>query len=123
MTNLLNLDELTELEREVLIRGVSYPVVERSVGVMLDSIKIAKASQRGAKKVTEEEFFGNMLKTLKTIIPDCPDEVLRGLTMKQMVAVLEFCNEDPNKMAAEAQAVGEAAGQPGEKGVTGLGEA
>lgn len=121
--NLLNLDELTELEREVQIRGINYPIVERSVGVMLDSIKIAKAAHRGGKKPTEEEFFGDMLKTLKTIIPDCPDEVLRGLNMSQMLAVLEFCNSDPNKLATEAVAAGVAAGQKEAEGVTSVGEA
>lgn len=109
MTDLLNLDELLEIEREVTIRGVNYPIVERSVGVMLDSLKIAKrqGSSRGGKKVSEEEFFQDMLKTLKTIIPDAPDEVLRGLTMRQMVAVLEFCNQNPEDLAEKVMKEGE----------------
>lgn len=111
MANLLNLDELLEIERTVLIRGVEYPIVERSVGVMLDSIKIANRASRRTKKMTEEEFFQDMLKTMKTIVPDCPDEVLRGLTMRQMMAVLEFCNTDPNKMAEEAVAAEQTKGE------------
>lgn len=121
--DILNLDELTELEREICIRGVNYPVVERSVGVMLDSIKIAKMTRAGAHKVDETEFFNNMIKTIRTIVPDCPEEVVRGLTMRQMVAIIEFCNQDPNKMAAEAAAAGVKEGQATEEGAVQLGEA
>jgi CRISPR/Cas system CMR subunit Cmr6 (Cas7 group RAMP superfamily) len=105
--DLLNLDELTELNRYVAIRGEQYQIVERSVGVLLDSMKVAKAAQQAGKNKTtngksEEVFFENMIKTIETIIPDCPSAVVRGLTMQQMFAVFEFANRDPNKMAEEA---------------------
>lgn len=103
--DLLNLDELTELKREVTIRGINYAVVERSVGVMLDSIRVAKmAAVKGKSKQTEDAFFENMIGTIQTIIPDCPLEIVRGLTMNQMVALFDFCNRDPNVMAEEALA-------------------
>lgn len=103
--DLLNLDELTELQREVTIRGVNYAVVERSVGVMLDSIRVAKmAMAKGKTKQAEDEFFESMIKTIQTIIPECPVEIVRGLTMGQMTALFEFCNADPQKMAEEALA-------------------
>lgn len=98
--DLLNLDELVELERHVNIRGVEYAVVERSVGVLLDSIKVAKSVAK--KNRNEEEFFESMIRTIRTIIPECPEEVVRGLTMAQMLAVFEFANRDPQKMAEEA---------------------
>lgn len=107
--DLLNLDELTELNRVVTIRGVEYAVVERSVGVLLDSIKVAKAATtKGKKGQSEEVFFENMIKTIHTIIPECPIEVVRGLSMPQMIAVFEFANRDPQKMAEEALASHEA---------------
>lgn len=107
--DLLNLDELTELERRVTIRGTEYAVVERSVGVMLDSLKVAKAAatKKGSKQ-SEEVFFENMIKTIQTIIPECPEAVVRGLSMAQMIAVFEFANQDPQKMAEEALASQEA---------------
>lgn len=106
--DLLNLDELTELERRVAIRGTEYAIVERSVGVMLDSLRVAKAATRGGKKQSEETFFENMIKTIQTIIPECPEAVVRGLSMAQMIAVFEFANQDPQKMAEEALANQEA---------------
>lgn len=121
MAQLLNLDELVELERTVLIRGIEYPIVERSVGIMLDSIKVAtraaKQKSNGVRQ-NEESFFTDMLKTLSTIIPDCPEIVLRGLTMRQMVAVLEFCNSNPEDLVKQAQAQGDQ-----EQGGTDSGEA
>lgn len=107
--DLLNLDELTELNRYVNIRGTEYQVVERSVGVLLDSLKVAKqaAAKKGTKQ-TEEVFFENMIKTIQTIIPECPEAVVRGLSMTQMIAVFEFANQDPQKMAEEALASQEA---------------
>lgn len=102
--DLLNLDDLVEIERQVTIRGVQYPVVERSVGLLLDSIVVAKQAALRKNKPNEQVFFENMIKTIRTILPECPEEIVRGLTMPQMVAVLEFCNQDPNKLAAKAEA-------------------
>lgn len=107
--DLLNLDELTELERRVAIRGTEYAIVERSVGVMLDSLRVAKSAvSKGKGKQSEEVFFENMIKTIQTIIPECPEAVVRGLSMAQMIAVFEFANQDPQKMAEEALANQEA---------------
>ncbi len=103
---ILNIDELITVKRQLTLRGETYDIVEQSVGLMLDSINAIKQAdkRRGGKKMDEEEYLGRMLKTLQTIIPECPEHVLRGLTVGQMVAILNFCNEDPNKQAAEAQA-------------------
>lgn len=110
--DLLNLDELLELERTVVIRGVSYPIVERSVGVMLDSIRVAKKAAR--KSQNEETFFEDMIKTIRTMIPECPEEVVRGLTMPQMIALMNFVNTDPNVLAEEAVAAAKEKGESGE---------
>lgn len=116
--DLLNIDELTGPERRVTIRGVEYGVVDRSVGLMLDSIRAVKhqSQAKGAKgnRVDEETFFTNILKTLRTILPECPEEVVRGLSLPQMMAILDFCNQDPNKMAEEAVAESAAAGKKGD---------
>lgn len=114
MVDLLNIDELSGPERRVTIRGVEYAVVDRSVGLMLDSIRAVKQqSKRKGGKVDEEDFFMNIIKTLRTILPECPEEVVRGLSMSQMMAVLDFCNQDPNKMADEAVKEAQASGNEG----------
>jgi hypothetical protein len=111
---LLNIDELSGPERRVTIRGVEYSVVDRSVGLMLDSIRAVKQQTKGNKnRVDEETFFTNIIKTLRTILPECPEEVVRGLSMPQMMAILDFCNQDPNQMAEEAVAEAKAAGNTG----------
>lgn len=113
--DLLNIDELTGPERRVTIRGIEYPVVDRSVGLMLDSIRAVKQQQKvKGKGVDEELFFTNIIKTLRTILPECPEEVVRGLSMPQMMAILDFCNQDPNKMADEAVKEAKASGNNGD---------
>lgn len=113
--DLLNIDELTGPERRVTIRGVEYSVVDRSVGLMLDSIRAVKQQQKvKGKGVDEELFFTNIIKTLRTILPECPEEVVRGLSMPQMMAILDFCNQDPNKMADEAVKEAKASGNNGD---------
>ncbi len=109
--DLLNLDELIELERVVTIRGKEYSVVERSVGVLLDSIKVAKQASlktKGNQNEKEQAFFESMIKTIQTIIPECPEAVVRGLSMPQMLALFEFANRDPQAMAEEALAARDA---------------
>lgn len=112
--DILNIDELTGPERRVTIRGADYPVVDRSVGLMLDSIRAVKQQESKKNKINEELFFENIIRTLRTILPECPEEVVRGLTMAQMMAILDFCNQDPNKMASEAVAESRAKGNSGD---------
>lgn len=112
--DLLNIDDLSEPERYVTIRGVQYAVVDRSVGLMLDSIRAVKQAAKRGKKVDEEDFFTNILKTLRTVLPECPEEIVRGLSMRQMMAILDFCNQDPNAMAEEAVAEAKATGNTGD---------
>lgn len=113
MVDLLNIDELSGPERRVTIRGVEYAVVDRSVGLMLDSVRAVK-QQTKKGKVDEETFFNNIIKTLRTILPECPEEVVRGLSMPQMMAILDFCNQDPNRMADEAVKEAQASGNEGD---------
>jgi len=106
---LFNLDELTTLERFVTLRGKRYPVVDRSVGQMIESI----AMTRKGGVQTEEDFLNSMVKTVEAVIPDAPAEVIRSMSLRQMVALLEFVNTDPNKIAAEAEAQAKEEGKSG----------
>lgn len=107
--DLLNLDDLTTIERVVTIRGKRYSVVDRSVGHMIEAIAMVK---RGTK-ATEEEFLDGMVKTVKSILPECPEEVIRSLSLRQMNALMEFVNQDPNKIAEEAAEEARAEGKSG----------
>lgn len=106
---LLNLDELSLLERYVSLRGKRYAVNDRSVGQMIESIAITR---KGGIQ-TEEEFLASMVKTVEAVIPEAPSEVVRSMSLRQMVALLEFVNQDPNKIAEEAEAQAKADGKTG----------
>lgn len=113
--DILNIDDLVTPERVIVLRGQSYSVVDRSVGLLLDSIRAVKQQEKRNKgKIDEEMFFENIIKTVRSIIPECPEEVVRGLQMNQMIAIIEFCNQDPNKMAEEAVAEQKSAGKSGD---------
>lgn len=107
--DLLNLDELVTLERFVTLRGERYAVSDRSVGQMIEAINITKKG--GVQK--EEDFLDSMVKTVKAVIPDCPDSVVNSMSLRQMVALLEFVNTDPNKLAAEAEKAAQEQGKTG----------
>ena len=108
--DLLNLDELMTLERYVTLRGKRYGVNDRSVGQMIESIAIVK--KNGIQ--SEEEFLESMVKTVKAVLPDAPEDVIRSMSLRQMVALLEFANSDPSKIAAEAEAQAKAEGKTGQ---------
>lgn len=108
--DLLNLDELTSVDRFVTLRGKRYAVNDRSVGQMLESVVMAKRS--GSH--TEEEFLESMINTVKSVIPDCPEAFVRSMNLRQMVALLEFVNQDPAQLVAEAEADAQSQGQTGQ---------
>jgi len=107
--DLLNLDELTTLERYVTLRGERYAVCDRSVGQMIEAINITKKG--GLQK--EEEFLASMVNTVKSVIPDCPEGVIKSMSLRQMVALLEFANTDPAAIAKQAEEAAREAGKSG----------
>lgn len=108
--DLLNLDELATLERFVSLRGKRYAVNDRSVGQMIEAINITKK----AGVQTEEEFLDSMIKSVSAVIPDAPQDVIRSMSLRQMVALLEFVNQDPNKLAEQAEQAAKAQGKSGQ---------
>lgn len=112
--DLLNLDALVEVQRCVTLRGKQYEVAERSVGVMLDAVAMARsAAAKNPDQDDMESFLTDMVKTIRTILPTCPEEVVRSMSLPQMSALITFANTDPQDLAARAAA----AGQPNEQGV------
>lgn len=106
---LLNLDELTTVDRFVTLRGKRYAVNDRSVGQMLESVVMAKR----AGTHTEEEFLESMISTVQSVIPDCPVDTIRSMNLRQMVALLEFVNQDPSALVAQAEAQAQSEGKSG----------
>ena len=99
----LNLDEFaTEVTRKVQILGEEYPIVEQTVGMMVDAIAAAKkAEAEGTDK--GEQVFSEMVTLTMTVCPDCPKEVFRRMNMKQLTALLEFAMAPDNKVVGNSE--------------------
>lgn len=111
--DLLNLDALVDVQRFVTLHGKRYEVADRSVGAMLDAVAMARtASLRNPDEDDMELFLTDMVRTIRTILPTCPEEVVRSMSLPQMSALITFANSDPQDLAARAAA----AGQPNEQG-------
>lgn len=95
---LLNIDDLVVPKRAVKIGGYEHQIAEQSVGQLIESAKMSKA-QRVEEDDTVarfEEFVG----AVKRILPTCAEDTLRGLTVKQLVAIVDFANA-PDEEAAK----------------------
>lgn len=83
---LLNLDDLFPNQRVVRIKGVEYPIVEQSLGFMIQALK----QERDIDRNDQVAVFEGMLISAASLIPDAPAEVLRSLSIRQLTAVVQF---------------------------------
>ncbi|WP_429236410.1 hypothetical protein [Aeromonas salmonicida] len=83
---LLNLDDLFPNQRVVRIKGVEYPIVEQSLGSMIQALKL----ERDVDRNDQVAVFEGMLTSAGSMIPDAPAEVLRTLSIRQLTAVVQF---------------------------------
>ena len=83
---LLNLDDLFPNQRFVRIKGVEYPIVEQSLGSMIQALKL----ERDVDRNDQVAVFEGMLASAGSMIPDAPAEVLRTLSIRQLTAVVQF---------------------------------
>jgi len=88
----LNLDSLHRPTGKVLIAGNEYEVYPVSVRALINLAVLTAPSE----EMTDDEAAGNIEKALDVIceiFPACPREVLNGLSMPQINALIEFCND------------------------------
>ncbi|QQM77842.1 hypothetical protein JJJ22_20835 (plasmid) [Aeromonas caviae] len=83
---LLNLDDLFPNQRFVRIKGVEYPIVEQSLGSLIQTLK----QERDIDRNDQVAVFESMLVSAGTLIPEAPAEVLRTLSIRQLTAVVQF---------------------------------
>lgn len=83
---LLNLDDLFPNQRFVRIKGVEYPIVEQSLGAMIQALK----QERDIDRNDQVAVFEGMLASAGSMIPEAPAEVLRTLSIRQLTAVVQF---------------------------------
>lgn len=106
MTKVLNLDSLADAERELIIKGKSYPVKGMTVQAFI-------AITQAAEKLTGESTFAEQVEaTVDTIILNVPTigrEVLLGLSLEQLKAVMEFVRGEVPEGATEVAPAGKTA--------------
>lgn len=83
---LLNLDDLFPNQRFVRIKGVEYPIVEQSLGSLIQALK----QERDIDRNDQVAVFESMLVSASALIPEAPAEVLRTLSIRQLTAVVQF---------------------------------
>lgn len=98
---LLNIDDLVKPNRAIVIGGHQHQIAEQSVGQLIESAKLAKLQSENGDGVEQFEQF---VRTVSRLIPTCPETTIRGLTVKQMIAIVDFANEPDEAVIAEAVA-------------------
>lgn len=107
---LLNLDELAITTRAVVLGGVEYPLKDQTLAQAISNIERAEAAE--GKGSSELETLKEMHLIARQMLPTAPDDVIGGMTVPQVLALIEWVS------AADAQGGSEevkAAMAPGQK--------
>lgn len=99
--DLLNIDELVKPTRAVVVGGYEHVIAEQSIGQLIESVKMAKAAKTDENPAFEFEQY---VKTVQRLIPTCPEHTVRGMTMRQLGAIMDFANKPDVEAAAVAAA-------------------
>lgn len=88
---ILNLDDLAKQERKLVLAGKDHFIVEMSVEDFIEATKEAKALEGQ----TERDVASNMgasIKHITRVIPTLTDAELRKLSVRQLLAIVQFIN-------------------------------
>lgn len=97
---LLNLDEILKAERAICISGVDYEVCDQSIGQMITTMQVKKLLE---SEDDELKIMDQVVKTVKEIIPKCPEEVIRTLPMRAVNAIFEFANASDKEVVESSE--------------------
>jgi hypothetical protein len=91
---ILNLDELAKVTRAVTIKGVTYKIEEMSVEGFIAYSQEVKKLEEKQKQVglTEADHIHSMISTIRLAMPECPEDVLQGLKIPQLTALVSHIN-------------------------------
>ena len=98
---LLDLDALESVQKQVTLKGQTYDIADQTVGQMMDALKIAKAANQDPDN--PEPIIEGLMRTAKRLLPECPDDVIEGLKMKQLSALVEFASASDEEAAEGAE--------------------
>lgn len=93
---LLNIDDILQTERVIVLQGKEYKIVDQSIGQMIEAIQLSESLKSEANELT---IANQIVKTVETIIPDCPKKVIHSLPMNALNAILEFANASAKEVA------------------------
>lgn len=99
--DLLNLDDLQVVSRQVKLGGRTYPLREQSVGGMIQALRLTQAGKLTEKNAAA--VFEQMLEVAGTLVPDAPKGVLSGMSFAQIKALLEFANASDKEVVESAE--------------------
>ena len=97
---LLNLDALVEVTREVNLGGETYAVATQTVGMMLDAIAAAKLVEEGNEG---DEMFMRMVSTCRSILPAAPEDVIRAMNFEQMTALVQYATASEQEVIESSE--------------------
>lgn len=106
MTDILNLDELSNVVKQFTYQGKTYDICEISLGDFIQLTAEQKRLEAQEKKgtITEEDMAASYRANIRRMVPGITDEVINSMTMRQLKALLDFINT----AAIDQQVVNEA---------------
>lgn len=90
MAKFLNLDDLVEVEKEIQLGGITYPIVERSLGQVLKAIEASKKAEKNG----DDENFILTIDFIQEAIPSCPRKELMKMPIASLQKLMVFINEN-----------------------------
>jgi len=104
MTTYLNIDELAPPKKELTLKGVTYEMHTITVGEFIDFMRAnGLEDQKKFDELSFDERLEKLIGQIHKAFPTIPDEDLRGLTMDQLVTIIQFTSGQL-KEEAEAKA-------------------
>lgn len=94
MADILNLDDLSNIVKQFVFKGVTYDVCEISLGdfiAMTAEQKKAEAKSENGE-FSEEDLIASYKANIKRMIPAITDETLDTMTIRQLKVLLDFIN-------------------------------
>lgn len=86
---ILNIDELTEEKKKVVIKGKEYEITEMSVQNFVETTNAAKVIDENPN-AGQGERIEQIKDMISRVIPSCPTEVLDQISLTQLNAIVLF---------------------------------
>jgi hypothetical protein len=104
MTTYLNIDELAPPKKELTLKGVTYEMHTVTVGEFIEFMRAnGMEDQKKFDELPFDERLEKLIDQIHKAFPTVPDDDLRGLTMDQLVTIIQFISGNL-KEEAEAKA-------------------